>query len=66
MKKKKSRKLDIYEQQKEAYWKAYDRALLMKDNFFSVASSSICIESGLGGNSEPSQLHFGPEGKAFF
>jgi hypothetical protein len=69
MKKKRPKKLYIYEQQKQAYWRAHDRALFMRERFPSLASLSIHMDfenPDWGGNPSPMQQHFGPEDKAFF
>jgi hypothetical protein len=69
MKRKRAKKLDIYEQQKQAYWRAYDRAALIRERFPSLASLSIHMDfenPDWGGNPNPSEQHFGPEDKAFF
>jgi hypothetical protein len=69
MKRKRAKKLDIYEQQKQAHWRAYDRALLIRERFPSLASLSIHMDfenPDWGGNPSPEQQHFGPEDKAFF
>jgi hypothetical protein len=69
MKKKRKKKLDIYEQQKQRYWEAYDRARFIKDKFPMLASLSIDMafeEPDWGGNPSPRQESFGPESKAFF
>lgn len=69
MRRKRKKKLDIYEQQKQGYWRAYDRALLIQDKFPMLASLSIDMafeNPDWGSNPSPKQKDFGPEDKAFF
>ena len=70
MKRKRNKKLDVYEQQREAHWRAEDRARLLKDIFPTVASLAICMtfkyQDSLLTNPATIDKRFAPEDKAFF
>ena len=69
MRREKKNKFNIYEEQKQAYLRAKDRAQLIKDKFPVLASLSIDMAfeyPDWGVNPNPNQENFGPEDKAFF
>jgi hypothetical protein len=69
MKRKRPKKIDIYEEQRRAYLMAYDHALIMQESFPSIAALSINMDfenPDWGGNPSPRQQHYNPKDKAFF